>query len=456
MTTSRVAPNLTEMNVLSAIIKVAAPVVGAQAVMVICESSALGMIGSLGAESLAAVGFSKNIFWWITSWLWALGMGVVALVARSAGAGDLDRARKVLVQAILSGLLVCTIMMVFGLGFARLALPMLGASPRVSDLSAPYLDMLFISLPFMVNLFFGLFALRAVGEAHFSFWLQSAIGITQLILTKLLVFGWGPIPRLELLGGGLAFVLARVMGLGAVLWVLMSGRSVLHIQRKDISFRLDWHTIKTLYRVSLPNALEWLGADTQKVLILKIVASTASPTFAVSAFTVGRQVEDLYGTVGMGFSTAAGALVGQNFGANKPERSIESAVKTNLLATGVFVVMGAIFAFLPVTVIRFFCDDPNVIELGTGYLRMLGLVAPAYAAALVFAGALRGAADTRSPMMVTLIGLWVVQLPIAYVLSLMTPMGLTGTYVAFGLYYVLQGGWLYRLFRAGKWTQISV
>jgi putative MATE family efflux protein len=456
MSTGKVPQKLTDMNVLSAIIKVAAPVVGAQAVMVVCESSALGMIGSLGAESLAAVGFSKNIFWWVTSWLWAVGMGVVALVSRAAGAGDIARAKRTLVQAILSGILVCTIVMILGLLFAGYALPLLGASPHVVALSVPYMHTLFISLPFMINFFFGLYALRAVGEAHFSLWLQSGVGVVQLILTRVLVFGWGPIPRLELVGGGLAFVLARVMGLAAVLWVLMSGKSILNIKLEDISLRLDWRTIKTLYKVSLPNALEWLGADTQKILILRIVASTASPTYAVSAFTVGKQVEDIYGTVGMGFATAAGALVGQNLGAGKPERSVESAVKTNLITTVIFICMGLIFVLVPVPVIRFFCDDPAVIELGTGYLRMLGLVAPAYAAALVFAGALRGAADTRSPMIVTLTGMWAFQLPLAYVLSLMTPMGLTGTYAAIGLYYVLQGAWLYRNFRSGRWMQISI
>ena len=455
-TMSQSLAKLTEMNILKAIAVVAAPVVLANLGQTAVEWTTLGMLGTLGAESLAAVGFSRNVFWWATSWLWAVGMGIMALVSRSIGANDPERARRTIVQALLAGGVITAATAAIGMGTASFALSLLGAEPSVLWLGQPYLRMMFLSAPFMINFHFCVFALRAMGETQTTFWLQGIVGVAQLVLSRMLIFGWGPLPALRLVGGGLAIVISRAIGLVAVLYVLMSGRSRIRIAPKDLWFRPDWPTISTLFRVSMPNAVEWLGADTQKVILLRIIASTGAATFAVSAVTVGRQVEELYGMVGMGLATAAGTLVGQNLGARKPDRATESANKTSTIAIALFAVFGLAFVLLPGRIMRLFCDDIEVIGLGVWYLRMLGIVGPAYAASIVFAGSLRGAADTRSPMKIALISLWVIQLPLSYFLGLRTPLSLYGIYLAFAVFWVIQGIWLKRRFDKGHWKEIAV
>jgi putative MATE family efflux protein len=447
--------SLTEIGVPRAIARLATPVVLANLGQTAVEWATLGMLGTLGAESLAAVGFSRTVLWWVISWIFAFGMGIMALVARSVGAGDEERARRTIVQAFLFGFVITGTVALLGVASSPFALPLMGAKPEVVRLGVPYLNTLFVSVPFMINSFFGIFALRALGDAQVTLWLQGAIGFAQLVMSRMLIYGWGPFPRLGLVGGGLAVVLSRVVGLVGVGYVLFSGRCRIKLRREDLTLRPHWPTLRSLIVVSTPNALEWLGADTQKVLLLRIIAATAEGSFAVSAVTVGRQVEEMFGTIGMGMASAAGTLVGQNLGAGKPERSQESA-RVCLYTIAMFALASMPFIFFPQVVVRLFTSDPNVLALGSLYLVTLGITSPAFAASMVYAGGLRGAGDTRSPMISDLILLWLVQLPLAYVLGLLTPLGIKGVYISYGLFSVIYAVWLKRKFDSGRWKHIAV
>jgi len=444
------------MSVPKAVTRLATPVVLANLGQTAVEWATLGMLGTLGAESLAAVGFSRAVFWWAISWIFAFGMGIMALVSRSIGAGQEERARRTIVQAFLMGFAVTGTVAIAGVVGSRFALPLMGAEPGVVRLGIPYLNTMFISVPFMINFFFGIFALRALGDAQVTLWLQGAVGLTQLVMSRLLIFGWGPFPRLGLVGGGMAVVLSRFVGLVGVAYVLFSGASRIRLVREDLTLRPHWPTLRALTAVSMPNAMEWLGADTQKVLLLRIIAATGEGSYAVSAVTIGRQVEELFGTVGMGMASAAGTLVGQNLGAGRPERAQDSARRTCFITICMFALASVPFLFFPRVVVRLFTSDANVLALGALYLVMLGIASPAYAASMVYAGGLRGAGDTRTPMVLDLALLWGVQLPLAYGLGLKSSLGIHGIYVTYGLFVVIYAVWLKKRFDAGHWKNITV
>jgi len=455
-TLGRKPSELTEMSVPKAIARLATPVALANLGQTAVEWATLGMLGTLGAESLAAVGFSRTVFWWVISWIFAFGNGIMALVARNIGAGQEDRARRTIVQAFLLGFVMTGFAAIAGILGSRFALPLMGAEPEVVRLGVPYLNIMFVSVPFMINFFFGIFTLRALGDAHLTLWLQGVVGLTQLVMARLLIFGWGPFPRLGLVGGATAVVLSRIVGLVGVAYVLFSGASRIKLVREDLTLRPHWQTLRSLITVSMPNALEWLGADSQKALLVRIIAATGEGSFAVSAVTVGRQVEELFGTIGMGMASAAGTLVGQNLGAGKPERAQDSAKRTCVTTIVMFALASIPFLFFPRVVVGLFTNDSRVLALGALYLVMLGITSPAYAASMVYAGGLRGAGDTRSPMASDLLLLWVVQLPLAYVLGLLTPLGIHGIYISYGLFWVIYGLWLKQRFDAGRWMDIAV
>jgi putative MATE family efflux protein len=447
---------LTDMRITSAISRVSAPVVASNLLQTAVEWVSLAMIGSLGAEALAAVGFGRGVFWWASSALWAVGMAVMALVARSIGRDEPERARATLLQALLMGVILSSVIALAGALTARRTLPLLGATSDVVELGVPYLRVMFLSMPFLVNAYYAIFALRAAGETPTTLLIQGTAAAIQLVLTAVLVFGFGRLEPLGLLGAGLAVAISRAYMLVAVLVALLWGRTALRMRLNDFRVRPDWPLISTIVKVSIPNAIEYLGADTQRLLLVKIIAATSAATYAVSAVTVGRQVEELFGMVGMALSIAAGTLVGQNLGAGKPEQAEESAVKTHRITAALFGAVGLLFILMPGQIMGLFSQDAQVIQIGGWYLRMLGLVSPLYAASLVYAGALRGAADTRSPMKVTLTCLWVCQLPLAYVLALYTPAGIYGVYASYVLFWTVGGLWLRQRFRRGLWKQIAL
>jgi Na+-driven multidrug efflux pump len=118
--------------------------------------------------------------------------------------------------------------------------------------------------------------------------------------------------------------------------------------------------------------------------------------------------------------------------------------------------VGLTFFLFPSQIVGFFTDDPQLIALGTLPLRMVGLIQPLLAATMIFAGGLRGAGDTRFPMIINGGAIWLVRLPLAYVFALVLGWGLPGAWAALVLDMSLRGVLNFLRFRGGRWKTIKV
>ena len=159
---------------------------------------------------------------------------------------------------------------------------------------------------------------------------------------------------------------------------------------------------------------------------------------------------------GFGFALAATALVGQSLGARDPEGAERRGYTAYRIGAGIMLVVGLLLALFPAQIVGFFIDDPEVIALGILPLRIVGLVQPLLAAAMIFAGGLRGAGDTRFPMVLTSLSTWFVLLPLAYLFALVFGWGLAGAWTAMALDMSIRGIENYLRWRSGRWKGIEV
>jgi putative MATE family efflux protein len=212
--------------------------------------------------------------------------------------------------------------------------------------------------------------------------------------------------------------------------------------------------IRRILRVGLPSGVEQLFFRGGHMLFARILAELGMVVYAANQ--VAMNGWSLSFMPGFGFALAATTLVGQGLGAEDPEGAQQRGYTAYRMAAGLMGTVGLIFLLFPAQIVGFFTDDPQVVALGTMPLRMVGLIQPLLTANMVFAGGLRGAGDTRFPMIVSGTSIWLVRLPLAYLFALVLDWGLLGAWGALAFDLSLRGVINFLRFRSGRWKTVKV
>ncbi|MFC1571453.1 MATE family efflux transporter [Candidatus Margulisiibacteriota bacterium] len=383
-------------------------------------------VGRLGAEALAAVSMSGQILMITIFIMIGVGIGTTALVARSFGAKQTDEANKIALQSLIMGFFGAVIFGVIGYYFSPAMLKALGASPEVLQLGVGYMQVLFAGIIVMFCLFFVAAILQGAGDAATPMVILGFSVVLNVILDPLLIFGIGIFPRLGVVGAAWATVIAEAIGSIIALEILLRGRSRIHVRLSN--FKVDFGVMWRILKIGIPASMQMILRGMMGIVLIVIVAGFG--TVAIAAYGVGMRLTMLAMMPGFALGAAAGTMVGQNLGAQKPDRAVASA----WTAVGIYFVFMAVisstFFFLAPQLMQIFNNQPEVISIGSQFLRIVSLGMLFVSVGLILGRAVSGAGDTMHPMLFTFIALWLVQIPLAFVLARFTPLGLTGVWVA--------------------------
>jgi putative MATE family efflux protein len=410
------------------------------------------IVGHLGAAPLAAVGLSMqslNLFWAFFS---AIGVGSTALVARRIGARELGQTNAVARQSILLAFFVGVLSAIVIWVGAPFFLGWLGAEAEVVELGSAYMRAVATTATLLSILFIGSAILRGAGDTRSPMLVMLVINVVNIVVAYTLANGVGPLPRLGVLGSGIGAAAGR--GIGGVLIVALlvrgSGRSPVKIKAKVP--RPDFSVIAQVLRIGLPTAGEQLLMRLGQILLATFI--TGLGTVAYAAHQVTIQALSVAYMPGFGFALAATTLVGQELGAQRPQRAVQSTYEALRMALLIMTLMGLLVALFPAQVMGVFTDDPGVIADGLITLRIAGLVMPVLGVSFTVAGALRGAGDTTSVLVILGACIWGLRITNAYWLGPL--LGLTGIWLAISIDFVGRAVILARRFRSGKWQFVRV
>jgi putative MATE family efflux protein len=254
------------------------------------------------------------------------------------------------------------------------------------------------------------------------------------------------------LGAGIATLTARSLSGLVTLWVLMTGRSCLRLSLAGFK---TWQgeTLTRLLRVGLPAAGEQFMMRLGMTGYARIIAGLGTAAFA--AHRVALNVESLSFTPGFGFALAATTLVGQGLGARKPRAAEAAGYQTLHYAVVLMSAMGVVFFTFSRPMVLVFTRDPQVVDLASICLKIVGLAQPVLASSMVMAGALRGAGDTRWTLFITAFGIWLVRIPLALLFTGLG-FGLPGAWVAMSIDLAVRGTLMFWRYRAGRWKTIQI
>jgi putative MATE family efflux protein len=411
----------------------------------------LGMVKAQSAQTTALY-----LSWFLGNCGLLVSVGSTALVARFVGAGDRQGAIHAANQSIVLGafLGLCG----SALGFLCLE-PLVNALQLEGDTAAyarDYLRPTFAALTFQMISSAGIASLIGAGDTRMGLWVLGGIAVLNLPLANMFREGWGPFPALGFVGISIGTATSNVIGGVAVLIVLAHGRAGLRLHPHQLL--PDIPLMRRLLRVSIPAGFDSILTATGQLFFLSVV-NRLSPDES-GAHGIALRWEALGFLAGTAFGTAAMALVGQNLGAGNPDRAASSAWSAFKLCCLVMCIAGLIFVVCAPWMFALFCPDEgqqNVIREGVPVLRMIAIAMPPLAATIVFTAALRGAGDTRVPVLFTLTGFFLIRLPLAKLLtSDAVGLGLKGAWLAMIVDVFARGIFVLLRFRSGRWRCIEV
>ena len=408
-------------------------------------------VARLGSEALAAVGLTESLLEIVYAIAVGLSMATTALIARRIGEKNERGAAKAAVQAIVVGIATAVIFGLAGFVFAADLLVLMGASPETVAAGASYTRVMYGGMATIVLLFLNNAIFRGAGDAATAMrvlWLANGINI---VLDPCLIFGLGPFPELGLMGAAVATTIGRGIGVLYQFWCLTRAKRM-KVTRADVRF--DPGVITKLLRLSAGGVGQMLIATASYVALIRILADFGSDVLA--GYVVSIRIVIFIILPSWGLSNAAATLVGQNLGAQKPERAERAVWITGMWNTAFMAVVTVVFVWFAPDIIHIFTTDPKVAPVGIESLRIISYGYVFYAWGMVMMQAFNGAGDTVTPTWINFFCFWLFQIPLALLLA--TPLGLgpSGVFIAIALSYSLSAVVGIVLFRRGKWKEKKV
>ena len=427
-------------------------------------------VGLDEASQLAMQGAQTTCFYlaWVVSCYGVLAsVGASALVSRLVGAGDIRGANLAFHQSMILALLLGVAGGASGwfcldslLGFLRLeGLP--------KEFAHDYLSVTLMLLPFQLLLSTAVASLAGVGDTRTGLWILVGTTLVNLPLAWMGFRGVGEWAGLGFAGIAWGTGLSHALGTLAALGILWQGRSGLKVLPKLL--KPDLPMLGRLLRVSLPAGADSLSLAAGQLLFLSVVNLLDDASKGAHGIALGWEAMGYLS--GAAFGVAATTLVGQNLGAKQPDEAMRCGLTALALGAVTMSLMGVFFFTNAQGMFRLFCPteaQTPVVEVGVPVLRLVAFSMPMLASCIIFTSALRGAGDTRFPLLFTWVGFFAVRLPLAWWLSRemvqvlgLAPfagwnLGLFGCWLAMQIDINLRGVLFLVRFLGGKWRRVRV
>jgi len=408
------------------------------------------VVGQLGSEALAAVGAGQRVFFALQAVMMAIGAGTTALVARAWGRNDELEAGRITIASLVLGAVFGLVLTIPGVFFSSHVASIFGLDAQTVELAAAYIRWLsFFNVAFAAN-FIMAGALRAAGDAWTPLYVGAFVNVINIPLLYALVFGWWGASAMGAVGAALAAGLSFT--LGAVILVGLWWKQKLRIRYiRDGWLRME--RLRRLLDIGYPAGLEQIIFQAGFFAFLMLIGNFYG-TQAFAAYNIGVNMLNICMVAGFGFSIAGSTLVGQHLGADDPDGAMRSGWRALWMAIATMGVLGAIVIYFARDLATFFIgDDQATIQHTVEFTYVLGAMMPLMAVDFAIGGALRGAGDTRFPMIATFFGLIGMRCTLA---AIFTYAGLPVRWVYAALIgdYVLKGLMLLWRFHSGKWKYV--
>lgn len=430
-------------------------------------------VGRLGQEAVSALSYSWAIVFLVISLAAGFTVAGTVLVAQNKGAGNHDRVGVVAGQTISFVALLSIAFSVTGYLFAPQLLQAVGAAPGTPEfaISLDYTRTMFLGIPFVFGFFIFQALLQGWGDTRTPLYLM-AFGVTLNVAADPffilgfqdnVVFAWLGLEQLGntlysitgfdgygVQGAALATITTRGLGAAIGVWLLLNGHVGIHINPRDLVPKRE--TVRRIFRIGAPASVEMSTLALSITFVTAIVALSGDE--AVAGYGIGTRVTSMVVLPAFGLARGVETVVGQNLGARQPDRAKHGVYAAAALIVAGMLAMTAVVTVFPDAIVAVFItgDASAVVGYGADYLRIVGATYVFLGVFYVVQGAYRGSGNTRAAMVFAVLGLIVLRVPPAYLLSEWFGWGATGVWIGLAAANVAMVALAALFFLRGTWT----
>jgi len=379
----------------------------------------------IGKEALAAVGASFPIIFAFLSLIIGIASGSTIVIAQYFGAKDIEKVKRTINTLFIFLFFASIIISIVGIYFSEEIFRLLKLPEEVIPQATTYFNIFMggVVVSFGFN---GTSAiLRGLGDSKtpLYFLIISTVINIGLDLLFVLVLKWG------IEGVAIASVIAQAGAFITAIIYLNKTHKIIRFSFKELIF--DRIIFKKSLRIGLPTGLQQFFVAAGMMALISIVNGFG--TDVIAAYSVAIKIDGIASMAAMNFAAALATFVGQNIGAKKIDRVRAGFIATLKMSSIIAVIISATVLIFSNFIIDLFTNDPEVIRIGTEYLTIVGAFYIVFTAMFTIAGVMRGAGDTLIPMFISLIALWVIRIPAAWILS--------NRFEEIGIWWAIPMGW---------------
>jgi len=395
----------------------------------------------LGKAALAAVGASYPIIFALISLVVGITMGTTIVIAQFFGAKQYDKVKLAVDTMYIFLFFASVLLTVIGLLLSKWIFRVTRLPEEVVPMATTFMNTYLLGLVFFFGYNGTSAALRGIGDSKtpLYFLIYATLMNLGLVFLFVAVFHWG------IAGAAWATILSQSSAFFIAIWYLNKKECLLHFSLKNMRFDRDIF-MKSL-RVGLPSGIQQTFVSMGMLFLYGIVNSYGTDVSA--AYSVAGRIDSFALLPAMNFSMALSTFTGQNLGANQPERVVRGLRKTIVIAGIIALMVTLLVIFTGHYMMGWFTKDPEVIRIGWEYLVIVSSFYLVFTLMFLYTGVMRGAGDTLVPMFISIFSLWIIRIPMAYLLS--------GWMGEKGIWWSIPAGWIvgtlvaFWYYRTGKW-----
>jgi putative MATE family efflux protein len=404
MTTGAIAPKL---------LYLAWPLVLGNLLQTFYNLADMFWVGRVSSDAVGAVALMFPLSWMFVSTAMGITAATIALVSQYVGADDDRQADRVVAQTLLLTLTVSLTLAVVGWTFRHDLLTLMGAEGQVFVDALAYIEVIFLTLPLTFLFFAFRAALQGAGDTKTAMWLMVLSAGLNVVIDPFLILGWGPAPALGTRGAAWATFVARAFAAAAGIGILLRGGFGVRLYLRDL--RPDPTLLGKLVSVGYPATIDGWARSFAAVTMASFV--TPFGTAAIAAYGIGVRIMSVSWSVAGAVGQATATGVGQNLGAQTPDRAARVTWVATAATMGFLFAAALVCVLVPGFMMGVFVDEQAVIDEGITFLYVIAPFWAFFGGTMVIQGGFRGAGQTKVAMALSFLSRWVFRIPVAILLA---------------------------------------
>jgi len=446
------ADSITEGSLVRPLFHLAWPIVVIQLLQVTYNVVDTLYLGRLSAEAVGAISLAFPLIFLLIAVAGGFTTAGAILVAQYTGAEGDDSAGLVAGQTMFTVSVLSVFIGIGGYFYTRPALELLPSDPdtaaTVIPLAADYMEIIFLGIPLMFGFFVFSALMRGYGDTRTPMAVMLVSVVINVLFDPFLIFGFennplfgwlAAVPGVAALdpvamestlfaatgftgygieGAALATIAARGVATVIGLWVLFGTDLGPAVALADL--RPDFGFIEDIFRLGLPSSVEQTTSAMAMITLTAMIVTFSPPV--VAAYGLGNRLISLVFLPAMGLGRAIDTMVGQNLGADRADRAAEAVKLAATTGAGVMFLVAVVAVTFTEPIVGAFLGDvpdaPATIELAVEYVQIRSVEFAFIGVSQVILGAFRGAGNTKTAMIISILTLWVGRVASVFYLAL--------------------------------------